>query len=141
MGETVLLVDDDSDVRTYVSEVLGIGGFAVLEAADGAEALRIAETTRRPIDMLVTDINMPGIDGLELARRVQALRPTISVVYMSGAPAAVVAALGLLAGTAFLRKPFGPDVLLERVRDLGRRVQVGESAGAATQSEMRVGGS
>jgi DNA-binding response OmpR family regulator len=90
--------------------------------------------------MLVTDINMPGIDGLELARRVQAVRPTIGVVYMSGGPAAAVAALGLLAGTAFLRKPFGPDVLLERVRDLVRRVQAGEPAGAATASEMRVGG-
>lgn len=120
MGETVLLVDDDPDVRAYVSEVLRIGGFAILEAADGTEALRIAETTRRPIEILVTDINMPGIDGLELARRVQALRPATGVVYMSGAPA------GLLIGTAFVRKPFGPDVLLERVRDVMRRVQVGE---------------
>lgn len=87
MGETVLLVDDDSDVRAYVSEALRIGGFA------------IAETSLRPIEILVTDINMPGIDGLELARRVQTLRPATAVVCMSGAPADVVAAWGLLAGT------------------------------------------
>jgi two-component system, cell cycle sensor histidine kinase and response regulator CckA len=138
MGETVLLVDDDSGVRAYVSEVLGIGGFAVLEAADGVDALRIAETTLRPIEILVTDINMPGIDGLELARRVQALRPATGIVYMSGASADVVAAWGLLAGTVFLRKPFGPDVLLERVSDVIRRVQLGERAGAEPPSRMPI---
>ena len=93
------------------------------------DALRIAETTPRPIEILVTDINMPGIDGLELARRVQALRPATGVVYMSGAPADVVEAWGLLTGTVFLRKPFGPDVLVERVRDAMRRVQVRRASG------------
>jgi two-component system, cell cycle sensor histidine kinase and response regulator CckA len=126
MGETVLIADDDADVRAYASEVLRIGGFAILEATDGLDALRIAETTRRPIEILVTDINMPGLDGLELARRVQALRPATGVVYMSGAPADVVAAWSLLTGTVFLRKPFGPDMLLERVHDVMRRVQVEE---------------
>jgi two-component system cell cycle sensor histidine kinase/response regulator CckA len=128
---TVLLVEDDPDVRALLGEVLSIGGFAVLEAADGTEALRIAETTLRPIETLVTDINMPGINGLELARRVQVLRPAISVLYMSGAPADVVAAWGLAPGTAFLPKPFDADVFLDRVRDVMKRVQVGERAGAA----------
>lgn len=137
-SDTVLLVEDDPDVRTCVGEVLRIGGFAVLEAADGEEALRIEETTLRPIEILVTDINMPGINGLELARRVRALRPAIGVVYMSGAPADVVAAWDLLAGTVFLPKPFGGDVLVERVRDARRRAQVGERAGAATRSSMPV---
>jgi two-component system, cell cycle sensor histidine kinase and response regulator CckA len=123
---TVLLVDDNPDVRAILSEVLRIGGFAILEAADGTAALRIAETTLRPIEILVTDIHMPGIDGLELARRVQALRPATGVVYMSGAPADVVAARGLAAGTVFLPKPFGPDVLLEGVRDAMRRVEAGD---------------
>jgi DNA-binding response OmpR family regulator len=137
MDKTVLLVDDDPDVRAYVSEVLRIGGFAILEAADGTDALRIAEATPRPIEILVTDINMPGIDGLELGRRVQALRPATGVVYMSGAPADVVAAWGLLTGTVFVRKPFGPDILLERVRDAMRGV--GKPASAATRSRMPIG--
>jgi DNA-binding response OmpR family regulator len=129
---TILLVDDDPAVRAYVREALGIAGFTILEAADGNEALRIAETTRRPIEMLVTDINMPGIDGLELARRVQTLRPDTSVLYMSGAPAEFLAARGTQTGTVFLRKPFGPDVLLERVHDAMR-------ASAATRSTMPIG--
>jgi two-component system, cell cycle sensor histidine kinase and response regulator CckA len=127
---TILLVDDDPDVRAILGEVLRIGGFAILEAADGPAALRIAETTLRPIELLVTDIHMPGIDGVELARRVQALRPATGVVYMSGAPADVVAARGLAAGTVFLPKPFGPDVLLEGVRDAMRRVQAGDGPGS-----------
>jgi two-component system cell cycle sensor histidine kinase/response regulator CckA len=138
MGETVLLVEDDSDVRTLLSEVLSFGGFAVLEAADGTEALRIAETTLRTIETLVTDINMPGIDGLELARRVQVLRPAISVLYMSGAPPDVVAAWGLAPGTAFLPKPFDADVFLDRVRDVMGPVQVGERAGADSPSRILV---
>jgi DNA-binding response OmpR family regulator len=135
-SETVLLVDDDPDVRTCVGEVLRIGGFGLLEAADGTEALRIAETTLRPIEILVTDVNMPGIDGLELARRVRALRPAIGIVYMSGAPADVVAAWDLLTETEFLPKPFGADVLLKRVHDVMGRVQLREQAGAATPSKM-----
>jgi two-component system, cell cycle sensor histidine kinase and response regulator CckA len=136
---TVLLVEDDPNVRALLGEVLRIGGFAVLEAADGTEALRIAETTLRPIETLVTDINMPGIDGLELARRVQLLRPATSVLYMSGASADVVAAWGLGPGTAFLPKPFDADVFLGRVRDVVRRVPVGERASAASPSRMPVG--
>ena len=122
LAETVLLVDDDPDVRALLSEVLRIGGFAILEAPDGTTALRIAETTLGPIELLVTDINMPGINGLELARRVQALRPSTGVMYMSGAPADVVAAWGLATGTVFLRKPFGADVFLDHIRDVMRRV-------------------
>jgi len=121
--ETVLIVDDDPDVRGYVSEALRLGGFAILEAADGAAALEIAATSARPIDILVTDVNMPGIDGLELARRVRARYPATGVLYMSGAAAEVTARWNLAAGGVFLQKPFGPDALLEHVRDAARRVQ------------------
>jgi len=139
-SETVLLVEDDPDVRTCVAEVLRIGGFAVLEAADGEEALRIAETPVRPIEILVTDINMPGIDGLELARHVRALRPAIGVVYKSGESAYVVAGWNFLTGTVFLAKPFSADVLVERVRDAVRRAQFQERAGAPVTPSTMPGG-
>jgi DNA-binding response OmpR family regulator len=131
--ETALIVDDDPDVRAYMSEALRIGGFAVLEAADGTDALRIVETTGQHIEILVTDVNMPGIDGLELAHRVRALRPMTGILYVSGAPPEVVTTWGLAAGGVFLRKPFGPDTLLERVCDamgrpaFGRPGQSGDS--------------
>ena len=125
--ETVLVVDDDPGVRAYVGEALRIGGFAVLEAADGTAALEIAEANAGPIEILVTDVNMPGIDGLELARRVRALRPGTGVLYISGAPADVVATWGLAAGGVFLSKPFGPDALLDRVRGATTRSQRGDS--------------
>ena len=119
--DTVLIAEDDARVRAYVSEVLKQSGFAVLEAADGTAALRIAETTR-PFEILVTDINMPGINGLELARRVRAIRPATGVVYMSGGPPDVVAAWCLATvATVFLAKPFAPDALLEHVREALQR--------------------
>jgi two-component system, cell cycle sensor histidine kinase and response regulator CckA len=136
-SETVLLVDDDPDVRACVGELLMTGGFAILEAADGEKALRIAESLR-PFEILVTDINMPGIDGLELARRVRALRPAIGVLYMSGVPAHEVAAVDLT-GAVFLPKPFDADVLLERVRDVTRRVQVGAQSSPVSPSRTRTG--
>jgi DNA-binding response OmpR family regulator len=114
--ETVLIVDDDPGVRALLSEALRSGGFAVLEAADGAAALEIAESSARSIEILVTDVNMPGIDGLELARRVRALRPATGVLYMSGAPADVAATWDLAAGGVFLPKPFGLDALFDQVR-------------------------
>ena len=139
-SETVLLVDDDPSVRAYVSRALSIAGFTILEAVDGTDALQIAETAPGPIEILVTDINMPGIDGLELARRVQVLRPATGVVYMSGAPAHEVEAWSLLTGTVFLQKPFGPDVLVEHVRNALRRVQVRrERTTAVTPARTPVG--
>ena len=121
--ETILLAEDDAGVRAYVSDVLRSRGFAVLEAADGAAALRIAEGAG-PFEILVTDINMPGINGLELARRVRAIRPATGVLYMSGGPPELMAAWCLATvATVFLAKPFGPDALLEGVREAVQQVR------------------
>ena len=118
---TVLLVDDNGAVRACLRDALEVAGFAVLEAADATAALTIAATARRPIEILLTDVLMPGIDGTELARRVQRLRPETGVLYMSGCSEAELAARGLLVdGTAFLAKPFGPNVLLDRLRNVAR---------------------
>jgi two-component system cell cycle sensor histidine kinase/response regulator CckA len=118
---TVLLVDDDGAVRACLRDALEVAGLAVLEAADAKAALAIATTAPQPIEILLTDVLMPGIDGTELARRVQRLRPETGVLYMSGCSEAELAARGLLVDeTAFLAKPFGPNVLLDRLRNVAR---------------------
>jgi two-component system, cell cycle sensor histidine kinase and response regulator CckA len=111
---TVLLVDDDADVREYVREVLEMTGVSVLEAADATAALAIATSAPSSINLLLTDVNMPGIDGVELARRLRRLRPEIRVRYMSGSDPHDLATRGLSC-SELIAKPFGVDGLLEGV--------------------------
>ncbi|HEX9102464.1 MAG TPA: ATP-binding protein, partial [Polyangia bacterium] len=112
--ETILLAEDDESVREYVSLVLGRLGYRVLEAHDGAEALGIAERFDGPIDLLLSDVVMPRMDGVELARRLAGSRPRIRVMHMSGYPGDARAG-----GSApFLAKPFDRDVLARRVRNI-----------------------
>jgi CheY-like chemotaxis protein len=80
---TVLLAEDNAHVRKLVREVVEMVGLSVLEASDGTAALAIAARSPSSIDLLLTDVAMPGIDGVELARRVRLLRPETRVRYMS----------------------------------------------------------
>jgi CheY-like chemotaxis protein len=87
--ESVLLVDDHDDVRMLTRIVLERLGFAVIEASDGAQALAECRRPDVTFDLLLTDVSMPGMDGLELAHRVQALRPDVAVLFASGERGAV----------------------------------------------------
>jgi signal transduction histidine kinase/CheY-like chemotaxis protein len=111
--ETVLLVEDEPQVRTLASRVLRRRGYAVLTAADGEGALRLTSTGLDGIDLLLTDISMPGMDGRTLARRLRERSPDLAVLFMSGF---ADAAAGPLEGP-LLPKPFTPEVLVERVRE------------------------
>jgi CheY-like chemotaxis protein len=114
---TVLVADDEAALRTAASRVLRAGGYKVLEAANGDEALALAATWPGRIDVLLTDVVMPGVGGVELAARISAIDPTIRVVYMSGYPQSHLKAMrGLAGGHAFVDKPFGLDVLLAAVQ-------------------------
>jgi two-component system cell cycle sensor histidine kinase/response regulator CckA len=116
-GETVLLVEDEEEVRLLVREVLQAGGYTVLEASGGEEALRLAGGHSGEIGMLLTDVVMPGMSGPELAERLSELRPSAAVLFMSGYtdhPAVHQAAAGH--GQGFLQKPFTPAVLARAVR-------------------------
>jgi two-component system, cell cycle sensor histidine kinase and response regulator CckA len=117
-GESVLLVEDDPSVRSLVERALNLAGYRVLAASSGNEALAMAEKPESPrIDLLLTDLSMPGMTGLELAERLLSLRPAMKVILMSGyagdnAPC-------LEAGGApmtLLGKPFGMGELLVRIR-------------------------
>lgn len=106
-GPTILLVEDKQPVRSVLAEILASLEATVLEAEDGAHALEVARGYRRPIEVLLTDVVMPGMQGAELARRFRELFPATKIVFMSGyANEAVAEAISSHDGDAFLRKPF-----------------------------------
>jgi len=130
--ETVLLVEDEESVRELVRVTLISRGYKVLEAENGESGLRIAEATKGPIDILVTDVVMPGMGGRELAKRLVALRPGTSVLYLSGYTEDAIVTQGALSpGTAFLQKPFTLQNLAKKVREVLRSRQQAKSASAS----------
>jgi two-component system, cell cycle sensor histidine kinase and response regulator CckA len=115
-AETVLLVEDQAGVRTLARRVLERGGLTVLEAAGPSEALRTVEEYEGQIDLLLTDVVMPGMDGPALAECIAVRRPGIRVLFMSGYPDDAVAPHGVLEpDVAYLEKPFDPETLLRSV--------------------------
>ena len=117
--ETVLLVEDEESVRELVRLPLAARGYKVLEAENGECGLRLAEGCKERIDILITDVVMPGIGGRELAKRLLSLRPGISVLYLSGYTEDAVVTQGALGpGTAFLQKPFTLQNLAKKVREV-----------------------
>lgn len=110
-----LVVDDESVVRQFVRRILEPGVCRVMEAADGEAALRLIEHGRPAIDLVLTDLRMPGIDGLELMEVLSAHRPGIPVVCMSGFATVTT---GLRPGVPFLAKPFTAESLRKTVEPL-----------------------
>jgi PAS domain S-box-containing protein len=118
-NETILLVEDDSQVRGLMSSVLKQAGYQVLEAAEPVAALARAEQAQGAIDLLLTDVVMPGMSGRELARRLSALRVQTKVLYVSGYAEDALGHHGVLdPGIALLRKPVTPVALQRRVREV-----------------------
>jgi two-component system, cell cycle sensor histidine kinase and response regulator CckA len=104
---TVLVADDDADVRATLVRALRLLGYTVLAAADGREALALATDHGGPIHLLVTDIEMPGLTGGELARALGAVQPGLPVLFLSGRPAPRdLAEMVVGRPAAFLAKPF-----------------------------------
>jgi two-component system cell cycle sensor histidine kinase/response regulator CckA len=116
--ETVLLVEDEQIVRTLTARILLEHGYTVLEAARGDEALALAADPRNKIDLVVSDIVMPGMNGLELGDRLRRAHPGLRFVFVSGyADSAFGGVSSLPPDAAFVEKPFTPPVLLKRVRE------------------------
>ncbi len=114
--ETILLVEDDDQVRNVVQQILIRGGYQVFVAASGANALLLVER-RGPVDLLLTDVVMPGMSGRELADRLTAAHSRVKVLFMSGYTDHTVVNHGVLeAGVEFVQKPIEPASLLEKVR-------------------------
>ena len=118
-SETILLVEDEPSVRALAVRVLRARGYAVLEAGNGAEALRVAQDYKGAIDLLLTDIVMPQMGGMALAEQLATLRPHVAIVYMSGYTDNTVVGYGRFEkGITFLQKPFSPGALARKVREV-----------------------
>ncbi|MGD0485315.1 MAG: ATP-binding protein [Gemmatimonadales bacterium] len=119
--ETILVVEDEPAVRSIARESLRVRGYTVLEAPDGDAALQLAAGSEgaRAIDLLLTDVVMPGLSGRVLAERLVAQRPGLRVLYMSGYTDDAIGLDGVLEpGLHYLQKPFAPDVLARKVREV-----------------------
>jgi PAS domain S-box-containing protein len=117
--ETVLLVEDEAIVRNLVAEILESSGYAVLQAGDGPSALELLRRHTGEIDLLLTDVVMPGMSGPEVAGAVATMQPGTHVLYMSGYTDSAIDHHGVLEpGIAYLPKPFSADELARKVREV-----------------------
>jgi PAS domain S-box-containing protein len=127
-GETVLLVEDDVVVRALIRETLAELGYRAMEAEDGPAGIRILESTER-IDLLVTDIGLPGLNGRQVADRGRELRPGLKVLFMTGYAENAALASGFLDhGMEMITKPFAMDLLARRLRDIVEGPPAGSGA-------------
>jgi two-component system, cell cycle sensor histidine kinase and response regulator CckA len=117
--ERILLVDDDPAVLAIVSSMLANRGYAIIGAADGAAAVALFESRTSPIDLVISDLIMYGVDGREATDRIRAIAPTTKVLFMSGyTEDATIRSGALGTGTGFIQKPFSGDKLASCVREL-----------------------
>jgi CheY-like chemotaxis protein len=116
--ETVLLVEDDDAVRNFSQRTLRSSGYAVLEARDGVDALRLAEEHAGPIDLLLTDLVMPRMGGRQLAELLIRTRPDMRVLLMSGYTDEISVHSPTAPHHTLLHKPFSPSLLSRKVREI-----------------------
>jgi nitrogen-specific signal transduction histidine kinase/ActR/RegA family two-component response regulator len=128
--ETVLVVEDEELLRVLIRQVLQESGYTVLVASDGEEAVEVASASRFPIHLMITDVIMPKMDGREAARALEKVFPGIATLYMSGYTDEAIVSYGVLeSGLSFLEKPFTPDALLRKVREVLKKRTSGEVRG------------
>ena len=115
-NETILLAEDDAPLRQLMGAALRRAGYAVLDAANPREVLQASATRTEPIHLLISDVILPEIDGVQLADRLVSLRPGLKVLFVSGYTGEFLANRGFPADSAFFPKPFSLDQLLHKVR-------------------------
>jgi PAS domain S-box-containing protein len=117
--ERILVVDDEHFVCDFIKDTLEPLGYKILTASNSDDAMKLSYKEKEPIDLLLTDIIMPGVDGRELARAMKKSRPEMKVIFMSGYTDDKIVSKGILkAGVDFLQKPLEPRRIAKRVRDI-----------------------
>jgi CheY-like chemotaxis protein len=114
-NQTILVIEDDPGLRALIQEVLSSKGYSVLVAPDGVDALRLVEEYPAEIQLLLTDLTLPGASGQEVAVRISALRPRIALLFMSGYASKELAQNGNLPEGNFIPKPWTPRALCEKI--------------------------
>jgi len=112
---SVLVVDDEPALLQFVSMVLQQSGYTVLTASNGVEALMVYSSYHEKVDVVLTDVQMPGMNGIELTKRLRAINPEIKILLMSGY---VPDGLAVPHGVRLLSKPFLPNRLMEAVKEM-----------------------
>jgi len=115
---TILVCEDDKHLGFVMEIMLGEHGYRVLVTARPDEALKFAAMHDDPIHLFITDVNLQGTSGPELAQQLRSMRPEVEVLFVSGYSVDDVEHLRLPGGAAFLQKPFRPETLLEKAREL-----------------------
>ena len=132
--ETVLLAEDSDSLREMAREYLECAGYTVVEACSGREALERAKEFAGPIELLLTDVVMPGMSGPELASQMKLLQPGIKIIFTSGYTDDAIARQGVLdPGVTFLQKPYRPKALARKIRE------VLDETASKTGSDMPIG--
>jgi len=117
--ETILVVEDEETVRKLVVKILETSGYNVLSAHDGNSAIEVATNNKEKIDLLLTDVIMPGRNGIEVYKEISALRKDIKVLYMSGYTYNIIAEYGVAEdSTNFIQKPLTVNFLTSKVREI-----------------------
>ena len=127
---TVLVVDDEPVLRSLLTRVLAGAGYSVLEAEHGEHAMVQARRCNTPLGLVITDINMPVMDGLELARALRPVHPRTPILFITGRGSESDSSARVDAWGELLRKPFNPEMLLERVAMILTRAAEGRRTSA-----------
>jgi two-component system, cell cycle sensor histidine kinase and response regulator CckA len=127
-GVSVLVVDDEDAVRRFATRVLARDGYTIVEAQDGAEALELFKNGNPPPDIVVSDIVMPRLNGVELMEAISVSHPEVPVILMSGYANAALAEMGIATPCGIITKPFPAERLLAEVYRCVRRRDGGSSA-------------
>ena len=125
----ILLVDDEDSLRLLLGRLLEKAGFQVTLARNGAEGIRLADAHQGRIELIVTDLMMPGMTGCEMVKHIQQRRPDVRVLYLSGYTESTLECDGLLQGGAnFLQMPFSATELAQRIRELLNASKLSETS-------------